>query len=417
MIRHTLVLVLCLAAVAAAAQPAADAAKPWETWQPPQVVLPQPNAFDTYLKAIDLKLRIDQQQGLGGNPPPPLPDGARDRWGEGPQGVPLPERVALYAEVLTLVRQALHQECRIPTPSDFDEVLPYLADFRGLVRLLAMEAEVRRIEGNYAAAADSALDALRVGRDAATQRILLSGLVGIACEAIAFASLDETIPGLSAAECRSVAARLLEIEKTRVPVAEWLIGEEPIARRYFKQIVIDPKKREELLAQLKEQPQLAPGAEKVLEELGPKGWEDIGKTYEALRQYAALPRSKRPAEPAVPDNTFMKMIVPSVSIVVFKADQSLTAYHLHETELAVRAYLLENQRLPESLTALVPEYLPAVPSDPFGDGPVRVRASTNCLLIYSVGPDGVDDGGRRHEGDFPTPNSKGDIVVMVTTKQ
>lgn len=408
-----LVLVLCVSAVAAAAQPAADATKPWETYQPPQVALPQPNAFDTYLKAIDLKLRIDQQQGLGGNPPPPPPDGARDRWGEGPQGVPLPERVALYAEVLTLVRQALRQECRIPPPSDFDEGLPYLADFRGLVRLLAMEAEVKRIEGNYAAAADSALDALRVGRDASTQRILLSGLVGIACEAIAFASLDETIPGLSAAECRFVAARLLEIEKTRVAVAEWLIGEEPIARSFFKQIVIDPKKREQLLAQLKEQPQLAPGAEKVLEELGPKGWEDIGKTYEALRGYAALPSSKRPAEPAVPDNTFMKMIVPSVSIVVFKADQSLTAFHLHETELAVRAYLLDNQRLPESLTALVPEYLPAVPSDPFADGPVRAKASTNCLLIYSVGPDGVDDGGTAPKEQFTSRQSKGDIVVTV----
>ncbi|MEN6641267.1 MAG: hypothetical protein ABFE08_02340 [Armatimonadia bacterium] len=410
MIRHMLVLVLCLSALAAAAQPAADAAKPWETWQPPQVVLPQPNAFDTYLKAIDLKLRIDQQQGLGGNPPPPPPDGARDRWGEGPQGVPLPERVALYAEVLTLVRQALRQECRIPLPTAFDEMLPYLADFRGLVRLLAMEAEVKRIEGDYGAAAESALDALRVGQAASTQRILISGLVGIASEAIAFASLDETIPGLSAAECKTVLAQLLEIERTRVPVAEWLTGEEVLTRGYFKQIVIDPKKHEQFLAEAKD---LGPEADKVLAELGPKGWEYIGETYEALQQYAALPGAKRPAEPAVPDSTFMKMIVPAMTRVVFKADQSLTAFRLHEAELAVRAYLLETGRLPESLTALVPGYLPAVPADPFGEGPLRAKAATNSLLIYSVGPDGVDDGGKPHKEQFTSRESKGDIVVTV----
>jgi hypothetical protein len=41
----------------------------------------------------------------------------------------------------------------------------------------------------------------------------------------------------------------------------------------------------------------------------------------------------------------------------------------------------------------VPAYLSAVPIDPFDKLPLRLRARPEGLLIYSVGPDGQDNGG------------------------
>jgi len=41
----------------------------------------------------------------------------------------------------------------------------------------------------------------------------------------------------------------------------------------------------------------------------------------------------------------------------------------------------------------VPQYLSQVPDDPFVDGPLRLRRLDDGLVVYSVGPDGIDNGG------------------------
>ena len=52
-------------------------------------------------------------------------------------------------------------------------------------------------------------------------------------------------------------------------------------------------------------------------------------------------------------------------------------------------------RFPESLAALTPQEFATVPHDPYGDGPVRYRVDPGGtrFLLYSVGENGVDDGG------------------------
>jgi hypothetical protein len=48
---------------------------------------------------------------------------------------------------------------------------------------------------------------------------------------------------------------------------------------------------------------------------------------------------------------------------------------------------------PEKLTDLVPTMLSAVPIDPYDGQPLRYRRSPDGVLVYSVGPDGEDNGG------------------------
>jgi hypothetical protein len=70
------------------------------------------------------------------------------------------------------------------------------------------------------------------------------------------------------------------------------------------------------------------------------------------------------------------------------------------TVLALGAYRTEHGRYPERLQDLVPKYLDRVPKDPFFDGDMRFsdgnmfyRRLTDGYLLYSVGPNGKDDGG------------------------
>jgi hypothetical protein len=69
-------------------------------------------------------------------------------------------------------------------------------------------------------------------------------------------------------------------------------------------------------------------------------------------------------------------------------------------DLAVRLYQQEHERLPEQLSDLVRQYLAAVPIDPYSDKPLIYRPDGKSFVLYSVGHDGRDDGGRRRpEGE------------------
>jgi hypothetical protein len=61
--------------------------------------------------------------------------------------------------------------------------------------------------------------------------------------------------------------------------------------------------------------------------------------------------------------------------------------------LAAERYRQAHGAWPGSLEHLVPEFLPEVLSDPFDGEPLRYREVEDGRVIYSVGQDGIDDGG------------------------
>ncbi len=62
--------------------------------------------------------------------------------------------------------------------------------------------------------------------------------------------------------------------------------------------------------------------------------------------------------------------------------------------LAVERHRVAHGELPESLDTLVPEFLDRVPKDPFGDGPLKYERLENGFMVYSIGVDEEDDGGK-----------------------
>jgi hypothetical protein len=60
---------------------------------------------------------------------------------------------------------------------------------------------------------------------------------------------------------------------------------------------------------------------------------------------------------------------------------------------ALERYRLDHQKWPRSLEDLVPAYLAKVPADPFDGQPLRYRPFDQGVKVYSVGDDGVDNGG------------------------
>ena len=73
--------------------------------------------------------------------------------------------------------------------------------------------------------------------------------------------------------------------------------------------------------------------------------------------------------------------------------------------LALRLYEVEHGNRPATLEALDPDYLPAIPLDPFAaeNTPIRYLPDAPHPLLYSINDDEIDDGGR------VTLNGKGDV--------
>ncbi|MGE5293514.1 MAG: hypothetical protein ACM3VT_01665 [Solirubrobacterales bacterium] len=65
--------------------------------------------------------------------------------------------------------------------------------------------------------------------------------------------------------------------------------------------------------------------------------------------------------------------------------------------LAVERYRLAKGKLPEQLTDLVPAYLDEVPIDPLDGQPLRYRRTEPGYVVYSIGEDAKDNGGKERD--------------------
>ena len=83
-----------------------------------------------------------------------------------------------------------------------------------------------------------------------------------------------------------------------------------------------------------------------------------------------------------------------------------TARQMTITAIALQRFKLAHGHYPEHLVGLVPEFLTAIPMDPVDGQPLRYhRESGGTFLLYSVGENGVDDGGDPSPAGHGTPKT------------
>jgi hypothetical protein len=86
--------------------------------------------------------------------------------------------------------------------------------------------------------------------------------------------------------------------------------------------------------------------------------------------------------------------VAALSASPYPAGVNLAIRRIAAVTLAVERYRRAHQgRLPPALDAVVPQFLAAVPRDPFSRGPIVYKTSGDGYLVYSLDANKVDDGG------------------------
>ena len=79
-------------------------------------------------------------------------------------------------------------------------------------------------------------------------------------------------------------------------------------------------------------------------------------------------------------------------------EQMIRNLHL---AFALAAYHADHSRYPEILAQLAPKYIDQIPVDLFSGKPLNYKLQGDGYLFYSVGDNGIDDGGRWHDDDPP----------------
>jgi hypothetical protein len=111
---------------------------------------------------------------------------------------------------------------------------------------------------------------------------------------------------------------------------------------------------------------------------------------------------------------FAGMVLPSIARCFVREAGTDAPIRLARMALALERFRLTRGRLPEDLRELTPQFLEAIPLDPFGGTPLRYRRLAKGYVIYSVGPDGRDDNGREEpERKKSTDTNSYDITFTV----
>ena len=96
-----------------------------------------------------------------------------------------------------------------------------------------------------------------------------------------------------------------------------------------------------------------------------------------------------------PYNFLIGLLMPSISATTRRTAWSQTTIQEVVVSCALERYQLTHRQLPDTLDALVPEFMARVPQDVIDGQPLRYRrVRGDQFVLYSIGRNERDDGGQ-----------------------
>lgn len=293
-----------------------------------------------------------------------------------------------YADALSVVWENLDAPFSLPPVRTVDDpMVPYLAGFRALARLLALDA-ARRVQHSDG---DGALEVCRVGLrfglQVARGSNLLGRLTSLSLQSLCRRFLWAAMPHASAPALSATRHELYTAFANAFPFSETVTVEGRFVLRNLLRSWETPALFEDTVKPASDLPlhlvTLLRGKNHVFDNVVKylDAWKDVGKG--PYRNPSELPTAPASISPSVFGDTYFSEMVQT------------TQNRLALTALALHQYRVDLQVWPLRLDALCPNYLDTLPHDPFRSRePLQYRRDGTGYLLYSVGPDGEEDNGR-----------------------
>jgi ABC-type transport system involved in multi-copper enzyme maturation permease subunit len=272
---------------------------------------------------------------------------------------------------------------------------------------LEYDAILRSQENDPDGALDSCRGILNSGRSIGDEPTLISTLVRIAIEGVAVASLERSLAqGQPGEDAMRKLQSLLEDEEKAPLMLTGMRGE----RAVFDRLLASLQSGKISLKKLRglwgggEEMILVAGSIKSQRAIF---LEIMTENVEASK----LPVEQQEAEFKRIDKTIVHrpLLIRMLMPAGMKVDQAFLRSRAYLrtaiVALAVERYRREHGRWPATLTELVPSKLANIPVDPYDGQPLRYRRNTDGVVIYSVGPDKTDDGGKLDRKNWMAPST------------
>lgn len=311
--------------------------------------------------------------------------------------------LAHYEDGLLKVHLAARQTGSVRYPvrlaSGFAALLPHTQALRTPSRMLRLQALVRAHEGDAHGAFDSLMAILKAAQSLENEPLLISSLVHAAIVSNGLQSIRELTPCVAFTD-EELQRFQTEIRRIRSPklLHRALAMERAMGNDVFQNpgqmghIGVDPSLAHlsllsgpgDQLAYLDLMRRFIDAAKLDL----PQSLDAALDVENDLKKVAGgkFLRLQRP---------LTTMFVPAV-MASFNADARTHAdCRITDVFIAVERFRRNHDRQqPPSLEALVPDFLPELPIDPFDGLPLRFRLDSTDVVIYSIGPDRKDNGGQ-----------------------
>jgi hypothetical protein len=391
----------------------------------PPVVADDENAAALHLQA-GAAIAADKEFGAEGSP--------LDREGDVMREA-VTAFLARHAATLDLVRRAADRDtCRFTrdwSRPSMTMILSEIQMVRSESRLLALAARRAAAEGRHADALADIARIQRLGRHAAAEPILVSYLVGNALDHVALAELTDLLPRLAAAD-----APLLDSPEVRdlvgrpLDLLPALYGEEAFGLSTFAGFADGRMTTPELMG-----PDQAGGACENFD-VGPgfrvfhlpgdldgyrrmmRAFQQLAADREASTNYAQTRRRAEALEKSLADRrpgVLSSLVLPAITSVFQARARSETLHRAAAVLVAATKQRLASGVLPLEPAAFrdTPPFM--LPADPFAEGgkPLVMKRGDTGLLVYSIGPDGGDDGGPPPWRDS-APDGNDDVGLVMT---
>ncbi len=423
--------------------------------------MPAVNARDYYIAAADALKDKGKILYASQTPPPPpaklpaniparskLPADFHDTWEKKSADdhvYSLPEKVQIVAdntEALQLLHQGFQYPYQEPPARRFSTDIPLYVNARYLDWLLRIQAETEAKRGHWKQCLDVNLDATQLGETLTHGGTVGQMYLGLRGQSNGRKYAWAAVSHLSGPEARAAARRLESIRTAHMPFTDTMQEEKWSMQAGLRDVMAKQDWANQLFLKTdRDSPRLLEyPKEWIIRQAGVSYVETLGKKKILLNNshwmdiviaQAQQPYAAHPTLPVLPADLINPALLYDFRPGHFTEVKADTQNALLVTALALQAYRQGHKAYPATLTALVPVYLKAVPVDPFAlFGPLGYKRIGAKYVLYSVGPDSRDDGGKaifdtresapgpRSTSDrrrWTQEDSTGDVVAGVNT--
>jgi hypothetical protein len=353
-----------------------------------------------------------------------------------PLGSPMPTTMksALTAlvnsnrEALEFFAQgAKYDRCRYPVDLalGYDTLFPHVPKLKNAALLVELSALLHAEANQTEQAVNDVLTGLGLAHSLADEPALLSQLIRAASVSAAVAALERTVnrAALSATasgELAKVFQRMEDFETRGEGFSRAMAAERALSLA----ILATPQKLLQALSapgvtipadlrgpttarlqkgdKLKEEKEFLETSFRRLMAARKEGFPDRLRADDLIRH--------RVAEAARKKLVIIEVLLPGLAGRTATEAECLARLRLGWTAVALEQFRAgHGYQYPATLSELAPEYLSAIPADPFDGQPLRYEKKGGGYALYSIGPDLKDDSGGRRNG------KDGDLVFAVIT--